>query len=324
MGIKNLNKYIINTCDESTAVKKIHIKELAGSKIAIDASIYIYRFLGENKLVEHMYLMTSIFRAYNIIPVFIFDGVPPAEKAATIQERKEQKQAAQEAFYTLKNQIVDGLDGDEKIEMEIEMERLKKQFIRIKDGDVVLVKDLLDKSGIAWLDAPGEADELCAYLSRTRKVDACMSEDMDMFAYGCPRILRNFSLLKQSIVSYDLFDILTRINMNMVEFRSVLALAGNDYNKDENTNLYEVIRWFREYKQAIILMDRDVPSFYDWIEENGFTIRDRAALDHVYEMFELKTEIDEAYHQYIVLKNNANMDDLRKILEPEGFVFANK
>jgi hypothetical protein len=71
-------------------------------------------------------------------------------------------------------------------------------------------------------------------------------------------------------------------------------------------------------------MDRDVPSFYDWIEDNGFTIRDRAALDHVYEMFELKTEIDDAYHKYIVLKNNANMDDLRKILEPEGFVFANK
>jgi len=321
MGIKNLNKYIISTCGDS-GVKKIHIKELAGTKVAVDASIYMYRFLGENKLVEHTYLMTSIFRAYNIIPVFIFDGVPPAEKAATIQERKEQKHAAQEAYYTIKKQLVDGLDGDEKYELEIEMERLKKQFIRIKDTDIEIVKSILDKSGIDWLDAPGEADELCAYLARTKKVDACMSEDMDMFAYGCPCILRNFSLIKQSIVSYDLSKILACLKMNMIEFRSILALAGNDYNKDENTNLYEVMKWFCDYKQAIILMDRVVPSFYDWIAENGFGIKDRAALDHVYEMFELNDDLEKAYQKYVVCRSGVNMDDLRKILEPEGFIFA--
>jgi hypothetical protein len=202
------------------------------------------------------------------------------------------------------------------------MERLKKQFIRIKDTDIEVVKSILDKSGIAWLDAPGEADELCAYLSRTKKVDACMSEDMDMFAYGCPCILRNFSLIKQSIVSYDLSKILACFKMNMDEFRSILALAGNDYNKDENTNLYEVLKWFCEYKQAVILMDRTVPSFYDWISENGFGIKDRAALDHVYEMFELNDGLEAVYEKYVVCRSGVNMDDLRKILEPEGFVFA--
>jgi len=110
--------------------------------------------------------------------------------------------------------------------------------------------------------------------------------------------------------------------MNMVEFRSILALAGNDYNKDENTNLYEVLKWFCEYKQAVILMDRTVPSFYDWISENGFGIKDRAALDHVYEMFELNDGLEAVYEKYVVCRSGVNMDDLRKILEPEGFVFA--
>lgn len=320
MGIKNLNKYIINNCD-NLAIKKIHIKDFAGKKIAVDASIYIYRFLGENKLTDHTYLMTSIFRSYNIIPIFIFDGIPPVEKAAVIQERKEQKQAAQDLYYSIKEQINDGLDSDEKHEMEMEMEKLKKQFIRIKDKDVRTMKDILDKSGIAWLDAPGEADELCAYLARTKKVDACMSEDMDMFAYGCPCILRNFSIMKQSIMVYDLSEILVQLKMNMLEFRSILALSGNDYNKDEGTNFHEVLKWFRTYKNAIILMDTNIPSFYDWVELNCSFIKDRPALDNVYKLFELKGNIDDEYQKYEVCKKDSNIDELHKILELEGFVF---
>jgi len=87
MGIRNLNKYITNNCNE-TAIRKIHIRDLAGKKIAVDASIYIYRFLGENKLVDHMYLMTSIFRAYDIIPVFVFDGTPPRRKGGHHPRKK--------------------------------------------------------------------------------------------------------------------------------------------------------------------------------------------------------------------------------------------
>ena len=29
---------------------------------------------------ENMYLMLSIFRYYNVIPIFVFDGKPPPEK----------------------------------------------------------------------------------------------------------------------------------------------------------------------------------------------------------------------------------------------------
>lgn len=321
MGIKNLNKYIINNCD-ADAIKKIHINELYGKKIAVDASIYIYRFLGENKLIEHTYLMTSIFRAYNIIPIFIFDGTPPLEKAAIIQERKDQKKAAQDLYYAIKEQLKEGVDNDEKYEMEMEMERLKKQFIRIKDKDITAVKNILDKSGIAWMDAPGEADEMCAYLSRTKKVDACMSEDMDMFAYGCPCVLRNFSIMKQSIIVYNLAEILSQLGMNMIEFRKILALSGNDYNKDGSTNLHEVLKLFRNYKNAIILMDKNIPSFYDWIISNNFIIQNRATLEKVYKMFELTDDIDEKYCCYHVCKKDVNMDDLHKILEPDGFVFV--
>ncbi len=43
MGIRLLNKYIKNNC--KNAIKIIHMGELKDKYIAIDTSIYLYRFL---------------------------------------------------------------------------------------------------------------------------------------------------------------------------------------------------------------------------------------------------------------------------------------
>ena len=40
MGIKNLNRYLKDNCNE--AIKQISLSDLNGKKIAIDISIYLY------------------------------------------------------------------------------------------------------------------------------------------------------------------------------------------------------------------------------------------------------------------------------------------
>lgn len=79
MGIKYLNRIFNSNCND-TSIYKIHLQHFAEKRIAVDASIFLYRFLGEEKLIEQMYLMVSIFRNYGIIPIFVFDGVAPPEK----------------------------------------------------------------------------------------------------------------------------------------------------------------------------------------------------------------------------------------------------
>ena len=64
----------------------MHMSNLSGKKIAVDISIYLYKYESENALLENMFMMLSIFRHYNIIPVFIFDGKPPAEKMELLQK----------------------------------------------------------------------------------------------------------------------------------------------------------------------------------------------------------------------------------------------
>ena len=82
MGIKNLNRFIRETCKQSkNCIERVHLRGLMGKKIAIDISIYLYKY---SAIIENIYLMLSIFKHYGIIPIFIFDGKPPTEKKTLI------------------------------------------------------------------------------------------------------------------------------------------------------------------------------------------------------------------------------------------------
>ena len=63
MGIKHLNQFLTEKCNNQ-AIKKMHLSKFSGKRIAVDASIYLYRFMGENRFIEYMYLMISIFKEY--------------------------------------------------------------------------------------------------------------------------------------------------------------------------------------------------------------------------------------------------------------------
>ena len=55
MGIKLLNTYFKNEIVDS--IKLIQLSELAGKKIAIDTSIYLYKYASEEVLIENIYTL---------------------------------------------------------------------------------------------------------------------------------------------------------------------------------------------------------------------------------------------------------------------------
>ena len=314
MGIKNLNKFLSAKCD-TNAIHKIGLDELSGKRISVDASIYLYRFIGENRLIEHFYLMISVFREYNIIPIFVFDGVAPIEKKELLKERREKKIQAEEKYNEIKSQMLEIKDADEKADMELELVKLKKEFVRVRETDIKMVKNLLTHSGITWTEAPGEADVLCAELVLSGTAYACLSEDMDMFAYGCDRVLRHLSLSKHTVLIYDLKEILAQIQMTKCEFRQVLVLSGTDYNKNSATDLRESLKRFREYKSENDSLS-NIP-FYEWLK-----IINLDELNKTYKMFELMPN-DNDFN--IPIENAAkNEDEIKKIMELEGFIYINK
>jgi hypothetical protein len=136
MGIRYLNRFLKENAHPS--IKLCKLAELSGKKIAVDISIYIYRFASDNTLIENIYLMLSVFRYYNIIPIFVFDGKPPDEKRELIKKRKEDKKEAENEYNKLKN-ILDlnkDIDDFDKQEIINNMDTLKKKFVSVSKNDI--------------------------------------------------------------------------------------------------------------------------------------------------------------------------------------------
>jgi 5'-3' exonuclease len=324
----------MNCSDE--AVKKVHLRELQGKKIAVDISIYLYKFATDNNLIENIYCLLALFRQYNIIPIFVFEGRSPAEKKALLEQRKQDKQQAEREYNALKSVLEsnDAMDETDKQEIMASMDVLKKQFVYIKKEQINKVKHLIRSFGMTYYDAPGEADELCAALVIKKKVWAIMSEDMDMFVYGCSRVLRYFSLINHTTVVYSMKLILDELGLTQEEFSQICILSGTDYTSNFNNsknNLMTSLKNFKKYKKALRELEKykdeheeEIPVFYDWLLENTNYIEDYEALMNIYNMFDLSSERHcqiELFDNIKIMNGSVDMEAMKPLLMEEGFIF---
>uniref|UniRef100_A0A6C0EP94 XPG N-terminal domain-containing protein n=1 Tax=viral metagenome TaxID=1070528 RepID=A0A6C0EP94_9ZZZZ len=324
MGIKHLNKFLKEECKDS--IKFISLSKLSGKKIAVDISIYIYKYAGDNTLIENIYLMLSVFRNYNIIPVFIFDGKPPTEKKELLKKRLHDKKEAELEYKKLKAQLEvnENMDDQDKQELINNMDILKKQFVYINKNDIENVKKLISSYGATYYDAEGEADELCSFLVLKEKVWACLSEDMDMFVYGCTRVIRYLSLLNHTAVMYDTKEILKNLGITQKEMREICVISGTDYNiygslnRDRDTpNLYKTLKYFKKYHKE----NKDI-GFYEWLIQNSSYIDDYDLLIKIYNMFEISKNENLNIFENIQIRNGPIIYAyMKEILQSDGFIF---
>jgi len=323
MGIRDLNHLLRNNCPKS--IQCVNISELSGKKIAVDISIYLYKYETDNALMENIYTMLSIFRYYNVIPIFIFDGKPPPEKKALIQKRKEDRTSAQEEYNNLKKQLE--TNDDDYQDIVTAMDILKRQIVQIKKDKIDAVKELIRAYGATYYDAPGEADELCALLVLKKKAWACLSEDMDLFVYGCPRVLRYFSLMAHTAILYYTKGILEELIMTQKNLKEICILSGTDYNINSNGNNHEhinlktTIAHFRKYQETNLTI-----GFYEWLSENTDYIKDITLLDKINNIFNLENNKEQLQlFNKIKISNSAiKQDKIETIMEKEDFIFLRK
>ena len=88
-----------------------------------------------------------------MIPIFVFDGIPPPETRELIKKRKQDKKEAERKFKEInpiKGQIAASHDEDDVTDLEAEADQLRRQFVRIAGNDM-MSKNLLDIMGISSL-----------------------------------------------------------------------------------------------------------------------------------------------------------------------------
>jgi hypothetical protein len=334
MGIKNLNKFLIDNCKKSS-IKRTHLSELESKTIVIDTSIYLYKFAADGTLLEHFYLMISIFHHYKIIPIFIFDGKPPKEKRALLIQRRNLRLESEKQYQIKKAELEQVDDIDEKLELEKEIEILKRDATSISYDDLAIVKKLMTAYGVKYYCAEGEADILCAQMVLSGKAWGCMSDDMDMFLYGCNRVFRNFSLLHHNVMEYNMDAILEDLDMKLVAFREIAVLSGTDYNINLHIDIYILFVLYKKYTLLENNIQDKIP-FYSWVIEKSGELfsNDMEILNYhsiytyntsIFKLFDIdiyanvnQTFLEDSPSQHIEI----NMEDLKSIMETDGFVFV--
>lgn len=231
MGIKGLNKIIKKVCPH--IIKERYINDYRFSKIAIDSSILLYKYRYASDSDDshiHGFLQRAFFYIKNgIIPVFVFDGMPPCDKKSTIEKRYKQKNKIEDKIKELQEQLETAETSEQINEIEDEIYRLRKQVTYVTKHHKQECKYILKLLGIPVIEANGEAEATCAALQKNNYVDYTFTEDTDSFTFGTPVVIKNSKNLDK-FIEVKLDDLLVGMNFTMDQFIDFCILCGCDYS----------------------------------------------------------------------------------------------
>ncbi len=251
--------------------KEIHISEFAFKKVAIDTSLYMCKFkaiYGE-KWINAFLNLVACLRKNEVHCVFIYDSGAPPDKAEERAERAEKREVLQKKveelerslekyhdtkeidqvlsdFYnkkikkvspTMNKSLLKKTDsiGGERIDMDLVEEWIgntRKQILNITPEDFQLTKDLFIILNVPFYQAPLEAEKFCSDLCRRGVIDAVLSEDTDVLAYGAPIFLSKIDTAKEICVQINYEEVLKELELTKEKFLDLCIMCGCDYNKN--------------------------------------------------------------------------------------------
>ena len=168
MGIKNLNSFITKYAKDG--ITDINISTLSGKAIAIDTSIFMYKFMYSHKFIDSFIQQIYHFRTFKITPIYIFDGQPPQEKQDILDERKEVKNKNETKINDLELKIEQCEDIEMKKKLKKDLVFLKRKCINITKEDIKNLKNVFDILGVNYIQPNCEADLICCELFKNNKV----------------------------------------------------------------------------------------------------------------------------------------------------------
>jgi flap endonuclease-1 len=321
MGIPKLNKLLLEKCPHS--IYKSHLGKFIHKKISVDISIYLYKFLSDGNYIENLYLFLSIFKYYCITPIFIFDGKPPPEKNEVIKRRYCEKKQAYNEFKKIEKEISETNDLKLIYELQQKLNYLKKKCVRVTTSDTENAIELIKAFGFQYYIAPIEADQLCVYLTTNGLTYATMSDDMDMIVFGCPIVLRNFSIMNHTVTLYDTSNILNDLQVTSKEFRDIVVLSGTDYeisNSTEKMNIWLAFDYHKKYKDSGVSDD-----FYEWLNKYGIVTNINDELNKISQMMNIDNYTDilnDFIKKNIIKKSNFSISTIKTIMQKYKFIFV--
>ena len=207
-------------------------------------------------LVAFINLVSSL-RRNEVHCVFIFDGKAPPEKEAEQARRKAERAKLEEHVYFLEDALTTyhqtgvvekclselynrrrspkRLLGPVKKDIDMnwvenKVQQKRNQLYNISSVDFDLVKDLLHVLNVPFYTAPFEAEKTCSKLCIDGKVDAVLSEDTDVIAYGAPVFLTKINTNNDTCVRVTNEKVLAELELEKETLLDLCIMCGTDYN----------------------------------------------------------------------------------------------
>ncbi len=217
------------------AQKEYKLEKLKGKTIAVDITIYIYKWVAigisndiknpSGDYINHLqgiFFMTAAAILAEINLIYVFEGRPPAAKLDTLLARKSARQ-----------------NGAVMVPHDVFSE----------------CKQVLSFMGVPYIEAAGEAEATCAWLVQRSLADMIASEDSDCLVYAGTTLARNFGTKNVTIVHRD--ELLRMLDMSSESFIDLCILLGTDYNKPfaGPATAYKLIKKYRMIEATDIKVD---------------------------------------------------------------------
>lgn len=249
MGLLGLSKLIEMGAGGSVVNKRAAVKSYPYSKfnnltIAVDVSLLMYETVlavrqggkdmtnKSGQLTSHLigiFNKTLNFLQNGNIPIIVFDGKAPEIKSATVKKRREDKKKAAERLAEIED------SDDEEF-----AKNYKRSFNPTKE-DFDELKIMFNLMGVPYIEAPGEADVVCAWLaSRSdetgkRYVKGVCSDDGDILVHGARYLFRFMSKAlsnpSKTVTVISQEKLLANLNLTVDQMYLLAALLGGDYNE---------------------------------------------------------------------------------------------
>ncbi|NXE25600.1 EXO1 Exonuclease, partial [Ardeotis kori] len=182
MGIQGLLQFI------KEAAEPTHVKKYKGQTVAVDTYCWLHKgaYACAEKLARgeptDLYVafcmkLVDMLLSFGIKPILVFDGCTLPSKKEVEKARREKRQA--------------NLLKGKQLLQEGKLSEARECFGRSVNVTHVMAHEVIKAArarGIDCLVAPYEADAQLAYLNKTGMVQAIITEDSDLLAFGCKKV----------------------------------------------------------------------------------------------------------------------------------------
>ncbi len=268
MGINGLSKFLRTQCPH--VFQPVHLSHFRYKKVAVDVSLFMckYKFACRDEWLTGFLRLVQALRENDVHCVFVYDSKAPAEKDKEREDRAERRRRNEDNIASLEadfdRYISTGTISPGLINLQNKLHKTTKRkfhsllapesketivafepdlvaeavnnmragLIHISSDDFVLTKKLCKALNVPVLQAPMEAEATCADLSKRGLVDAVLTEDTDVLAYGAPVFLSKIDVFNQTCVQIEYENVLSCLELSSQSFLDFCVMCGCDYNNN--------------------------------------------------------------------------------------------